>query len=174
MTQDEIRTRALYIFVATAQVVDECRAPLLQALPEPPAAVRPLTAQALRRELGLLFRYWATRRIWQKLEAYEADAKALNLVLLRQFTEGLKLPRDGSGLKYASLSTLAEEVRELSQRLTHALGLEQPLLLAPLQSGILGWHDQVLRYTDEALQQPLEELEARVKSWAERAAGEVG
>jgi hypothetical protein len=168
MTQEEVRTRALYLFLACSQVVDQLKEELLGKLPVAGSALRPMTVQIVRRELGLLFRYWATRQIWQRLEAYEADAKALNLALLRLFTEGLKLPRDGSGLKYASISNLADAVRELSQRLHHGLGQEYPQLLSHLQAGILTWHDVVKRHTDEALEWPLEQLAARVKSWAER------
>ena len=117
----------------------------------------------------MLFRYWMTRRIWEQLEASEGDAKHLNLALLRLFTNAFKLPRDGSGLRYASLLTLAEELQELCHRITNTLGLEHHALLAELQGGIMPWREAVAKCTTEGLELPLASLSSKVKALAEQA-----
>jgi len=168
MNPEEIRIRSLYLFLACSQAVEQAAQRLMSLLPMAPAPSQRLTEQSVRRELGLLFRYWTTRRIWEQLGSSEADAKRLNLALLRLFIEGFKLPRDGSGLRYAELSTLAEEVTELGARLTNALGAVDQLVLTELAGGIAPWRDAVGRYTSEALERPTDELAANVRAWAGR------
>ncbi|MDP3774664.1 MAG: hypothetical protein Q8Q85_10400, partial [Gemmatimonadales bacterium] len=126
---------------------------------------RPAAEKLIRRELGLLFRYWTTREIWQALDADEAGAKAMNLALLRLFTDGFKLPRDGTGLRYAELSSAADEVKELAQRLSAALGPLPEAFTSELQSGILPWRDAVLQHTREALDLPLPRIQETVRAW---------
>ena len=170
MNPEELRVRSLYLFLACTRAVDQFKARLLTTMPSPIPS-QPMVERMLRRELGLLFRYWITRQVWERLEASEADAKKLNLALLRLFTEGFRLPKDGSGLRYAEMSTLAEEVRELSHRITNALGAEHPALLSELSAAILPWRDAVGRYTVEALELPVTQLTSSVKEWAERMPG---
>lgn len=167
MTQEEIRIRSVYLFLACAQAVEQVKDRLVATFPSPPLSSKVLLDVQLRRELGLLFRYWATRKIWKQLEQHEADAKALNLALLRLFTDGFKLSQDGSGLRYAELSTPSEEVGELSHRLTNALGIEHQPMLVVLHSDFLGWRETVLTHTLEALERPLDELTTSVKRWAQ-------
>ena len=170
MTPEEIRVRSLYLFLTCWQAVDQFKERLLGTLPAP-APSKAMVERTLRRELGLLFRYWITRQIWERLESSEADAKQLNLALLRLFTEGFKLSKDGSGLRYAQLSTLPDEVQELSHRITNALGTTYPALLGELSAAILPWRDAVGRYTVDALELPVAQLTSSVKEWAERMPG---
>ena len=163
MTPEEIRLRSRYLFFACSRAVDQLTARLMATFPSPPPAVVPVLEKSLRRELGLLFRYWASRQIWERLDASEADAKHLNLTLLRLFTEAFRLPQDGSGLRYAELSSLAEEVRELSRRITGALGVSHEPLLGELEGAILPWRDAVTQYTTDALELPMDQLSASVK-----------
>ena len=174
MTQEEIRIRSVYLFLACSQAVEQFTERLVATFPSSPVSSKLLLERLLKRELGLLFRYWTTRKIWEQLESDEANAKSLNLALLRLFTDGFKLPKDGSGLRYAELSTPAEELHELTQRITSALGLEHQPLVAELQSGILPWREAVLRYTVSALEMPVEELTSSVKQWAERTSESKG
>lgn len=166
MSPEEIRLRAMYLFLTCSQAVEQFTGRLAATLPAQTLSVQVMLHKSLKRELGLLFRYWTTRQIWERLEANEADAKQMNLVLLRLFTDAFKLPRDGSGLRYAELSTLSEEVEELGHRITNALGMAHEPLLVELQAAILPWRDAVTRYTIEALELPLELLAERVKEWA--------
>ena len=168
MTEEEIRIRSTYLFLACSQAVEQFKDRLVATFPHPPLSSTLLLDKLLRRELGLLFRYWATRKIWERLESNEADAKDLNLAVLRLFVEGFNLPKDGSGLRYAELSTPAEEARELGHRVTDALGMEYQPLLTQLQSGIVLWRDSILKHTIEALERPTDELTAKVKQWAAR------
>lgn len=168
MNEEEIRIRSIYLFLACSRAVDQFKSHLAETFTEPPLSATVVLNKLLTRELGLLFRYWTTRQIWQQLEQDEADAKALNLALLRLFTNGFKLPRDGSGLRYAELSTLAEEVRELNRRITNAMGMEYPPLLAQVQRSIGPWREAVATHTTEALRLPLERLSSTIKLWAER------
>ncbi len=169
MTPEEIRLRSVYLFLACSQAVEQFKDRLVATFPSPPLSTVVILERSLRRELGLLFRYWTTRQIWQRLEEREADAKQLNLALLRLFTDGFRLPKDGSGLRYAELSTLAEEVQELSHRISNVLGMEHQPLLIELQGAILPWRDAVAKYTTDALELPLEQLSASIKDWAERS-----
>ena len=171
MTEDEIRIRSLYLFLSCSHAVEQLKDRLVGTCTASPLSAAPTLDGALRRELAMLFRYWTTRQIWERLETREADAKLLNLALLRLFTNAFKLPRDGSGLRYAQLSTLVDEVRELGHRITNALGVEHPPLLAELQGSIVLWRDVVLQYTTEALERPVEQLAANVKEWSERTPG---
>jgi hypothetical protein len=168
MTQEESRVRSVYLFLVCSRAIEQCTARLAATLSSVPLSAKLLLEKALRRELGLLFRYWATRQIWERLESNEADAKSLNLALLRLFTDAFKLPKDGSGVRYAELSTFAEEVRELGHRITFALGMEHQPLLAELQSAIVPWRDAVAKHTVDALELPLDQLTSSLKEWAER------
>ena len=85
---------------------------------------------------------------------------------MRLFTEGFKLPKDGSGLRYAELSNPSEEVKELGQRMTAALGMEHQPLLDELQAGILAWRDEINRWTKDALELPLGQISAAMKEWS--------
>ena len=168
MSPEEIRIRSLYLFLACAQTLEPCTERLAAMVPTGSPAAKRLLDRSLKKELGLLFRYWATRQIWERLESSEADATHLNLALLRLFTDAFKLPKDGSGIRYAELSTVAEEAHQLGQRLTHALGREHPPLLEMLQGGILSWREAVIQHTADALDLPLEPLASSVKEWAGR------
>jgi hypothetical protein len=169
MTQEEIRIRAVYLFLACAKAVDQLADRLAATFPSPPLSSRLLLEQILKKELGLLFRYWTTRHIWECLESQEEDAKQLNIRLLRLFTDAFRLAKDGSGLRYAGFSTPDEEVRELGHRITNALGVEHPPLLIELERSLGPSRETVLRYTTDALEQPLEQLTALVKEWAQRS-----
>lgn len=171
MTEEEIRVRSVYLFISSSQVIDGCKGRLIASIPAPSLSSKVLLDKAITRELGLLFRYWCTRAIWEKLSGDENAAKQLNLALLRLFTSGLKLPKDGSGLKYAELSTLPEEVRELSHRLTMAIGSEHPPMLAELQGSIASWRSEVLQHTADAIQKPLDQLTGRIKALSEHLPG---
>jgi hypothetical protein len=174
VTEDEIRIRSLYLFFACSQTVDRCKQQLTRTFGDAPLSANLVIDKALTRELGMLFRYWITRQVWEQLEAREEDAKQLNLAVLRLFTNGFKLPKDGSGLRYAELSSAAEEVRELGHRITNALGMEHAPLLAELQGSILSWRQTVTQHTTEALKGPVDQLAASVKSWAGRDPGPAG
>lgn len=163
MTDEEIRVRSLYLFLACARAVDQLAARLAATLPPRTAAEQAVIDRSLKRELGLLFRYWATQQIWERLEANEADATRLNLAILRMFTEAFRLPRDGSGLRYAELSSLADEIQELGRRMTNSLGVSHPPLVGELEGAILPWRDAIVQYATDALQQPLDRLSASVK-----------
>ena len=169
MTTEEIRIRSVYLFLSCSQVLEQFAARLAAMVPAASPSVQRRLDRSLKKELALLFRYWSTRQIWQRLESSGADARDLNLAVLRLFTDAFKLPQDGSGIRYAELSTLAEEVHELSQRLTYALGAEPEPLLDALQAGILPWREAVTRHTTDALSLPLEQLASAVKAWAEQA-----
>jgi len=169
MSPEEIRIRSVYLFLTCSQALERFAGQLASTVPTDSASAKLLLDKSLKKELGLLFRYWATRQIWEQLESNETDAKNLNLALLRLFTDAFKLPKDGSGIRYAELSTLAQETHELGQRLTHAMGMEHPLLLETLQGGILPWREAVTKHTANALVLPLEQLASSVKEWAERA-----
>ncbi|MBI3321551.1 MAG: hypothetical protein HYZ91_04695 [Candidatus Omnitrophica bacterium] len=168
MTQEEIRIRSLYLFLACSQAVEQLAARLAATVPSPPSELRRALDKSLRRELGLLFRYWAAQQVWERWESHEADATHVNLALLRLFTDAFKLPRDGSGLRYASLSSLSEEVTELGRRLSDALGITSQPLLGELQGAILPWHDAIMTYTAEALALPLAQLSSGINALAER------
>lgn len=169
MEPEALRIRSLYLFLSCSQAIDTFAARLAATFTAPPLATQLMLEQSLKRELGMLFRYWTTRHIWQRLDANEADAKELNLALLRLFTNGFRLPRDGSGLRYAELATPAEETNELSHRISHALGVEHPPLLVELQQGILPWRHAVMKYTAEALELPIDQLAPRVRELASRS-----
>lgn len=169
MSPEEIRIRSLYLFLACAQAIEQFKERLAATVQSPPPFVKPLLEKSLKRELALLFRYWATRQIWERLDANELQAKQLNLALLRLFVEGFRLPQDGSGMRYAELSSVGEETRELSHRITNALGLEYSPLLKELEGAILPWRDAVMKYTTDALELPLDHLSTSIRAWAERA-----
>lgn len=165
MSPEEIQVRSRYLFLLCSQAIEQVAGRLTTMAPSPIA--RPLLDRSIKKELALLFRYWATRQIWERLESSEPDAKNLNLAVLRLFFEGFRLPKDGSGMRYAELSTAGEEIRELSRRITTALGGEQPALLKELDGAVLSWRRVVVKYTADALTLPLEELASRMKAWAE-------
>lgn len=165
MTPEETRIRSVYLFLACSQAVEQFKDRLVGTFEAPTLSSKLVLEKLLRRELGLLFRYWATRQIWERLESAEADAKNLNLALLRLFTDAFKLPKDGSGLRYAELSTLVEEAQELSHRITNGLGMEYRPMLVELQGAILPCRDAVTKYTVEALELPVSQLTTSINEW---------
>ena len=171
MTDEEIRVRSLYLFLACSRAVDQLAARLAATLPPGETLESAAVERLLKREIGLLFRYWATQQIWEGLESNEADATRLNLAILRMFTEAFRLPRDGSGLRYAELSSLADEIQELGRRMTNSLGKSHPPLVGELGGAILPWRDAVIQYAADALQQPLDRLSASVKELVGRQDG---
>ena len=173
MSPEEIRLRSLYLFVTCSRAVNKCKDRLLTTLPSQPLTATVMLDRSLTRELGILFRYWTARQIWDHLEDAETDAKNLNLTLLRLFTEGFKLPKDGSGLRYAELSNPSEEVQELGSRITAALGMEHQPLLDELQAGILAWRDEIKRCTKDALELPLGHISTAMKEWSAESGNET-
>ena len=169
MTPDELPTRSTYLFLSCAQAAEQFAGTLAATYPTPPLSTKALLDRVLRREMGLLVRYWVTRRIWEQLEDDEANAKALNLSLLRQFTSTFGLPKDGSGLRYAELSSLTDELGELAHRITTALGMSYRPLLDLLQQSIASWQETILQRTNEAVELPLDQLAPRVRTWLERS-----
>ncbi len=167
MSPEEIRIRSLYLFLACSQAIEQFKDRLVATVQSPPPLVKPLLDKSLKRELALLFRYWATRQIWERLDSNELNAKQLNLALLRLFVEGFRLPKDGSGMRYAEFSSVGEEARELSHRITNALGLEHPPLLKELEGAILPWRDAVITFTVDALELPLDQLSTSIKMLVE-------
>lgn len=174
MEAEEVRIRSLHLFLACSQLVEQFTDRLLLALPSPTLSVQVTARKALRRELGLLFRYWTTRQIWQRLDRREADAKQLNLTLLRLFTQAFQLPRDGSGLRYAEISSPGDELAELTQRLGNALGAEHPPLISELQAGMLPCREAVFASITASLERPFDELAAEVKASGGPAQGDGG
>ena len=165
MVPEELRVRSLYIFLSCSRAIEEASGRVRAAVPDSLSSVQPALDKTLKKELALLFRYWATRRIWERLGSDELGAKELNLALLRLFFEGFKLPKDGSGMRYAELSTVSEEIRELAHRVAHALGGEHPPLLEELERAILPWRDAVLQCTAEALSRSTEDLSSAIAAW---------
>ena len=167
MTDEEIRLRALYVFLGCQQAIDDYATRLLESLPAASEVQLPVE-KMVTRELGLLFRYWATQHIWKVLET-EHDAKNFNLAVLRQFFDGLRLPKDGSGICYAERLTIAEQTSELSKRLSNQIGIQAESLLEEFQHEVPAWHASVINYTEEALHIPLERLQSSITEWAKRA-----
>ena len=160
MPDEEVQLRARYLGAACVQAAQGWAERLLERLPAQAGRADPQMRRIVLRELGLLARHWSTRQIWHRLETNEHAAKELNLAVLRVFTETFKLPRDGSGLRYASLGSLSEEARELSARLVTALGLEHPPLVRELQAGIIAWREAVLRAVEQSLTLSREQVAA--------------
>jgi len=168
MTDEDLRFRSLYVLRRCEALIQEASARLRPLAPPQGDAPAGLIEHTLRRELGLLFRYWATHDIWDRLEAQQEDAKRLNISVLRLFIEAFKLPRDGSGLRYAELGTLNDTANELAHRLRLGLGgLPQPLTDI-LQASIRPWKEAVGRAVQDALARSLDEVQASVTRAAER------
>jgi hypothetical protein len=174
MTTDDIRVRSRYLYLTCSQVIERFKDRLVASLPPAVVSATPLLDRILRKELGLLVRYWATREIWRQWESQEWDAKQLNLELLRLFVEGVRLSQDGSGLRYAELSGAEEEAQELTHRIAHAIGVDPGLVLSEVEGTILPGRDAVLRYTAEALHQPPEELSRHIQAWTQRSPASEG
>ncbi|HEX9780833.1 MAG TPA: hypothetical protein VGB20_06445 [bacterium] len=168
MTDDEIKVRTVHLFLSCVRYVEDAAKRLAGATCAATPGSTALVERALMRELGILFRYWATRAIWERFEEQDALATRLNLALLRLFTNEFKLPKDGSGLRYAGLSGPVEEARELYHRLTNVLGEDRKPLMAEIQARFLHWREDVLAQSHEALDRPVEELESSVREWIER------
>lgn len=167
MIPEELRIRSAFILHACSRAVQQFSDQLAATFPNSSLSSQIMLTQTLKRELGMLFRYWATRRIWILLESDEDLAKQLNLLLLRIFTDTFRLPRDGSGLRYAQLSTVGEEAQELGKRISYALEITHQPLLSELQRRISSWRDKVIEVTDDALKLSTEQLIAKVKEETE-------
>ena len=168
MNPEEIRVRSLYLFMVCTRVLEEGTQRMMATMPPSILSLNPVLDKSVKKELALLFRYWATRRIWERWESRELDAKALNLAVLRLFFEGFRLAKDGSGMRYAELSTLSEEAHELNHRLANALGVEHPPLVGEVERAIVSWRDAVLQCTADALSRPVEGLAGALKEWVGR------
>lgn len=162
----ELHLRALNMYLACRLLVDQALRSLLQALPSSGRAEAIVQERAARRECGLLFRHWAAREIWQRVES-DGYATKLNLELLRLFTAGFKLSKDGSGLRYSELGTQEEELREFWHRLTHGLGIEETRVLSLIEQLAGQWKEGVVRAADRMLNQPMPVIEAEVREWTQ-------
>ncbi len=140
---------------------------LLPTLAAPTRTEAMAYERAVRRECGMLFRHWAARAVWENVTD-DADATQVNLELLRLCTAGFKLPKDGSGLRYAELGSPEEETREFWQRLTHSIGLEGTALLGTVERSLPGWRRDVAAAAERALEQSLSVLEAEAKAWTQQ------
>lgn len=163
MTQGEIGTRCAYLFEACFDLLESIRAEFAAAVPSPSPQERRMLDKAVTRELGLLFRYWATSHIWRQCESNETDARHLNLAVLRLFTDQLKLPKDGSGLRYAELPPTDEE-GELGRRISQATGIASAPLLRIVHGSIESWREVLTRHTAEAVELPVGDLAARTRA----------
>ena len=166
MTPEEVHVRSLYLFLACSRAIEEGCSRLREAATGATTSVQAALEKALKKELALLFRYWATRKIWERWESQELEAKVLNLALLRLFYEGFRLPKDGSGMRYAELSTVNDEAQELTHRVANALGINHVPLTQALERSVLTWRDAVMQYTVEALTRSEPELSVAIKAWA--------
>lgn len=171
MDDREVRLRTFYVFVKSAELfesIEESLSGLLEAGDRAnPHQIRHL----LRRETGILFRYWATRYLWDALDQDEEIAKRMNLSLLRIFAENFEFPRDGSGLKYAELSTPYDEAREWIRRLNKQIPIDDLEGLRQwVQKDFLQWRQRILDFTQESLVADLEWLQAAADQWVQRDA----
>ena len=158
MQAEELQARSGHLCAVCLETAQQCAEQLSGVLPASLGRSESELRRLMLRELGLLFRHWATREIWQRLDADQASATALNQAVLRRFVEAFKLPRDGSGLRYSSLGSIGEEARELSTRLTFVLGVEHQPLMRQLQAGIMAWREAVLRAVEQTLTLSREQL----------------
>lgn len=165
MDEKEIRLRAVYLFLTSVKAVDHFMEKLCSHVIELKEGRKtPAFDVLLRQEIALLFRHWAARILWNRLEASETDATRMNQQLLRLFTEGFKLPRDGRGVHYAALLTLEEEGFVFSERMFNTLTLSRK----PASTSFHFILQQVCEATTtrakEALEWPLDRLTKTVES----------
>lgn len=164
MNEAEARLRALYLYSNCDRILDEAL-----------ERIRPLTvgqtmesrpaSRTLKRELGMLLRHWCSRKLWEMLEAQETLATQFNLEFLRLCIRGFKLSRDGSGLRYAELSSLQEELRECAGRLQQALGGDKETFARILEENGSGWNAGVCTAVDRSLTLSRETIDNQVRSW---------
>jgi len=173
MDEKDIRLRSLYLFLVVAEAVDHYKERLLSEVAELKAAGQGGSFNAsLRQEVALLFRHWAARSLWKRLEARADEATRINQRLLRLFTEGFKLPRDGSGVHYAALLTLEEEGVVFSERLFNTLALARKPSAGMCLPLIDQGRETVLEHCVAALTWPLERLTKAIEAMSEKGVGE--
>jgi hypothetical protein len=166
MTDHELSLRALYLYFSCSRHLEQALGTLLAALPASGRAEAGIQERAARREFGLLFRHWAAHEIWERMDE-DAQATKLNLELLRLFTSGFKLSKDGSGLRYAELSSLEEELKEFWHRLARGLGVEDTRLLSLMERSAGEWRSAVTEAVEQCLQREFSLIEAEVKEWTQ-------
>ncbi len=171
MNEKEVRLRTFFIFVKSTELFEAVQKELVTLLEGQAQVNEHRLNHAMRREGGILFRYWSTRFLWDALSDDDETAKQLNLRLLRLFSENFDFPRDGSGLLYAELSTPFDEAREFIRRLNKQLDIEDLETLREfVQKEFLGWREQILAVTQEAIEADLEVLETAASGWVQRDA----
>lgn len=159
MEDKEIRSRALYLFLTAVKVVDQYMEKLCSHVIELKEGRKTPTFDVLlRQEIAILFRHWAARTLWNRLEASEAVATRMNQQLLRLFMDGYKLPRDGSGVHYAALLTIEEECFVFSDRLLNTLALTRKPAIKSFGSILQRACEAITAHSEEALEWPIERL----------------
>lgn len=167
MTSEEIRLRSLHLYLACSYAAVKFRDSVLDELREAGYEVNQEAADIVLKEVGILFRFWTTRQIWERLVENEGDAKSLNFSLIHLFNRGFKLPRDEIGERYAQISGTVEEVKEFGYRICNALGTKEFILALKLNASCPAWLKAVLQYTQNAIEWPI----PRVKEIVEELSG---
>lgn len=164
MTDKEIRLRAEYLYIACCYAaVKEITDSIIDTLKSSKIIVDDTVKEVVLREVGILFRFWTTRAIWESLIEDENDAKRFNFSLFRLFNSGFKLPKDDSGIRYAQISGTVEEVKELGRRICNALKLECAITMFEINIGISHWLELILKFTKDAVELPVEQIENMLK-----------
>lgn len=159
MNEKEIHLRVLYLYLTAVKAADLYLEKLCSQVIELKEGRKTAMFDVLlRREIAILFRHWAARTIWNRLEASESDATRMNQQLLRQFTNSFKLPRDGSGVHYASLLTIEEECFVFGDRLLNTLSLSRKPAVKSFESILQQACKAITAHSEEALEWPLERL----------------
>lgn len=160
MTGEEIRLRSLYVYLGCAYAAVKYRDQgLLPILQEANVETNERVKDLVLREIGILFRFWSTRQIWEREVANESDAKSLNLALMQLFNVGLRLPKDNSGVEYAQASGTLGEVQKFGHRICKGLRGDDYTLALELNSTLPAWAKAVFQYVEDGVNLPLQQVQ---------------
>lgn len=161
MTNEEINLRSEYLYLASCLAAIKLRDSIIESANlEEDEKVKGIVL----RELGILFRFWITREIWESLVEDETDAQKFNFRLLHLFNSGFKIPQDGSEIRYAQISGTVDEVKELGRRICNSLKLECIITMFKINIGITPYMEAILKFTKNAVELPIEQIENMLKS----------
>lgn len=167
MTGEEIRVRSLYLYVACSYAAVKLQAHVIEEIRRLKMSFDRKQEEQIFKEVGILFRFWVTRQIWENLVQEEADAKSLNFATFDLFNKGFKLPNDESHVRYGEISGRVEEVKEFGLRVCGILNQKDPELLLMLSTMTSEhWFPVILQYTKDAVEQPFEQARRFVDEMA--------
>ncbi len=168
MDSEEIRIRSLYLYVACSYAAVKLKEHIFAEMEKLGITSDEARKELVLKEIGVLFLFWTTRQIWERLVENEGDAKSLNVALAKLFHDGFKLPSDERRIRYAQVSGTVEEIEQFAFTVCDTLERHDAFLLVRLAVIYKHQFKLILQYTEDAVALSVSNIKECVDEMARR------